>query len=82
MHALSCSSSLEESTFNPHLVTRIHKYPARLTIYDHSTGRRRACLDSDRCKEIPERFDLCVRDLERGEYRSDEEISSGWPFRK
>ena len=82
MHALSCSSSFEENAANSLIVTRTHKHLARVTIHGCSTGRRRSCLDSDRCEEPSERFGLCACDLGRGEYHSDEEIYSGCPFRQ
>ena len=82
MHASSCSSSLEENTVKSRIITRTRKYLARLSIHDRSTGRRCACLDSDRCGEPPEGFEPCVCDFGRGEHHSDEEASSGWPFRQ
>jgi len=82
MHASSCSSSLEENTVDSRIVTRTREQLARLSIHDRSTGRCCAGLDSDRCGEPPERFELYVCDFGRGEYHSDEEASSGCPFRR
>jgi len=82
MHASSCSSSLQENTVDPPIATRTREYLARLSIHDCSARRCCACLDSDRCEEPPERFELCACDFARGEYDSDKEASSGCSFRQ
>lgn len=82
MHAPSCSSSLEENTVNSRILTRTREHLVRFTIHDRSTGCCRACLDSDRCGEPPERFEPCICDFGRGGYRSDEEAYSECPSRQ
>ena len=79
MHASSCSSSLKEDTIDS---PRTREHLARLSFHDCSTGRRCACLDPDCRTELSERFDLCVCDLGRGRYSSDEETPSARPFRQ
>lgn len=82
MHALSCGSSIEESTSKSRLATRTRERLVRLSIYDRSTGRCCACLGSDCCKEPSDRFSLDPFDLGRGEYQPDKEASIGFPFRR
>ena len=80
MHASSCGSSLEENTVDSRIVTRTREHLARLSVRYRSARCCCACLDSDRCSEPPERFELYVCDFRGGEHHSDEEASSGCPF--
>ena len=82
MYASSCSSSLEKNTVALRLDTRTRERLAGLRIYNRSTGRRCACLDSDYREEPLERLRLRVCDLGREEHRSDEKNTSGCPFRQ